>query len=123
MNETEVRTRHFSRLEYERLVDGGTLRPDERFELIGGHLIARAPQRDTHATSADLAAAALQKAFGFGYRVRVQLPLALDDRSEEHTSELQSRSDLVCRLLLEKKKTNTNTLKSTRQKKDKKTTQ
>src|SRR2546421_9304858 len=27
-----------------------------------------------------------------------------DRRSEEHTSELQSRSDLVCRLLLEKKK-------------------
>src|SRR2546428_4287454 len=27
-----------------------------------------------------------------------------DARSEEHTSELQSRSDLVCRLLLEKKK-------------------
>src|SRR2546421_9557608 len=27
-----------------------------------------------------------------------------DNRSEEHTSELQSRSDLVCRLLLEKKK-------------------
>src|SRR5438034_5870583 len=28
------------------------------------------------------------------------------DRSEEHTSELQSHSDLVCRLLLEKKKKN-----------------
>src|SRR5438132_4436490 len=28
----------------------------------------------------------------------------LDVRSEEHTSELQSHSDLVCRLLLEKKK-------------------
>src|SRR2546429_2758698 len=28
------------------------------------------------------------------------------DRSEEHTSELQSRLHLVCRLLLEKKKTN-----------------
>src|SRR2546421_1986140 len=27
-----------------------------------------------------------------------------ETRSEEHTSELQSRSDLVCRLLLEKKK-------------------
>src|SRR5690349_22510023 len=27
------------------------------------------------------------------------------ERSEEHTSELQSRRDLVCRLLLEKKKT------------------
>src|SRR5260221_13185317 len=30
-------------------------------------------------------------------------------RSEEHTSELQSHSDLVCRLLLEKKKKNSNT--------------
>src|SRR5207249_11932830 len=30
------------------------------------------------------------------------------DRSEEHTSELQSRFDLVCRLLLEKKKKKTN---------------
>src|SRR2546429_4126633 len=30
-------------------------------------------------------------------------------RSEEHTSELQSRLHLVCRLLLEKKKTNTTT--------------
>src|SRR5205085_7234549 len=29
----------------------------------------------------------------------------LDPRSEEHTSELQSQSNLVCRLLLEKKKT------------------
>src|SRR5438034_1949172 len=29
-----------------------------------------------------------------------------DHRSEEHTSELQSHSDLVCRLLLEKKKKN-----------------
>src|SRR5215469_18720224 len=34
---------------------------------------------------------------------------ALIFRSEEHTSELQSRRDLVCRLLLEKKKKNTNT--------------
>src|SRR5690349_24122658 len=31
------------------------------------------------------------------------------DRSEEHTSELQSRRDLVCRLLLEKKKNKRNT--------------
>src|SRR2546427_1908214 len=31
--------------------------------------------------------------------------LAMAKRSEEHTSELQSQSNLVCRLLLEKKKT------------------
>src|SRR3982751_7114986 len=34
-------------------------------------------------------------------------------RSEEHTSELQSRSDLVCRLLLEKKKQNMPTVRTT----------
>src|SRR5438067_8296126 len=33
-------------------------------------------------------------------------PARTRERSEEHTSELQSRFDLVCRLLLEKKKTN-----------------
>src|SRR2546427_1653899 len=32
--------------------------------------------------------------------------LAVGERSEEHTSELQSQSNLVCRLLLEKKKKN-----------------
>src|SRR5436309_8130685 len=35
-------------------------------------------------------------------------PAARRSRSEEHTSELQSRENLVCRLLLEKKKTTTN---------------
>src|SRR2546428_6788418 len=34
-------------------------------------------------------------------------------RSEEHTSELQSRSDLVCRLLLEKQKKDRHDLKHT----------
>src|SRR5690606_41059212 len=33
-------------------------------------------------------------------------PRAFKPRSEEHTSELQSRENLVCRLLLEKKKKN-----------------
>src|SRR2546422_5934343 len=40
---------------------------------------------------------------------RPGLPDPLRDRSEEHTSELQSRLHLVCRLLLEKKKKATTT--------------
>src|SRR5688572_31273238 len=36
---------------------------------------------------------------------RIRGSEAVLDRSEEHTSELQSQSNLVCRLLLEKKKT------------------
>src|SRR2546429_3410791 len=40
-------------------------------------------------------------------------PRGVPRRSEEHTSELQSRLHLVCRLLLEKKKTHTSTPRST----------
>src|SRR3712207_7556838 len=36
----------------------------------------------------------------------IRVPIAGGVRSEEHTSELQSRQYLVCRLLLEKKKKN-----------------
>src|SRR3712207_7578527 len=40
-------------------------------------------------------------------------PTVIGARSEEHTSELQSRQYLVCRLLLEKKKTKHNPSKQT----------
>src|SRR5260221_8370368 len=54
--------------------------------------------------------AASAAAFGIGLAALGGIALAAQDkyavrvRSEEHTSELQSHSDLVCRLLLEKKK-------------------
>src|SRR3712207_7378885 len=37
------------------------------------------------------------------YPTKIECSLQSDNRSEEHTSELQSRQYLVCRLLLEKK--------------------
>ena len=40
----------------------------------------------------------------------LNIPVSGKERSEEHTSELQSRTNLVCRLLLEKKKTDTDRL-------------
>src|SRR2546422_4305610 len=46
-------------------------------------------------------AARLPREAGADHR---QVPLRVGGRSEEHTSELQSRLHLVCRLLLEKKK-------------------
>src|SRR5438034_2564217 len=45
----------------------------------------------------------------------IQQPRIIPNRSEEHTSELQSHSDLVCRLLLEKKKKRPNSNKLTTQ--------
>src|SRR2546427_10151748 len=44
------------------------------------------------------------RAAGRQVGVVVEEVLGKDERSEEHTSELQSQSNLVCRLLLEKKK-------------------
>src|SRR2546421_4747763 len=45
-------------------------------------------------------------------RLRPSAKRPQSPRSEEHTSELQSRSDLVCRLLLEKKKKKKNNKRS-----------
>src|SRR2546422_3447119 len=53
----------------------------------------RRPDMDPQATS--------------GYRAAIVARARFIERSEEHTSELQSRLHLVCRLLLEKKKTQT----------------
>src|SRR5438132_7528559 len=55
----------------------------------------------------------LGRHLGFRHLFLVRAPVSVDKywcpyRSEEHTSELQSHSDLVCRLLLEKKKNNIN---------------
>src|SRR5438034_4536557 len=52
---------------------------------------------------------AMWRAMGDGFsvpkeRFQIPEPMLPEVRSEEHTSELQSHSDLVCRLLLEKKK-------------------
>src|SRR5688572_31105252 len=44
------------------------------------------------------------QAVGQGGTYHFQVAPVVDGRSEEHTSELQSQSNLVCRLLLEKKK-------------------
>src|SRR2546427_6656950 len=48
--------------------------------------------------------AAIHQALGRDRARREEPAEAAEDRSEEHTSELQSQSNLVCRLLLEKKK-------------------
>src|SRR2546428_8226771 len=70
----------------------------------------RRPPRSTLFPYTTLFRSRFQLETGRTHQIRAQaahegLPLIGDrTRSEEHTSELQSRSDLVCRLLLEKKK-------------------
>ena len=77
-----IETRRFTRVEYERLTEIGFFQPGERLELIDGLLIVREPQKSRHATAVRLVQRALERAFGPGWDVRPQLPVALDDMSE-----------------------------------------
>lgn len=82
MHATEIRTRRWTRLEYERLVEAGILRPAERLELLGGELIVAEPQGTRHAAVVALIAEVLRRSLGPAWHVRVQAPLALDTDSE-----------------------------------------
>src|SRR3712207_8692614 len=73
--------------------------------LLGRRGLLRAQRRGS--TGLDAAAASAELLGGDLRRAGARVPggRSLRPRSEEHTSELQSRQYLVCRLLLEKKKT------------------
>src|SRR2546422_6568927 len=68
------------------------------------HALLAAARAHPHLQHEPIRVNALQRAVGGGRCEPVG-----QDRSEEHTSELQSRLHLVCRLLLEKKKKHKNT--------------
>ena len=77
-----VQTRRWTRKEYDQLVEAGVLHEDEPIELIGGELIVAEPKGSPHAAAVALVAEALRIAFGPGWLVRLQDPVALDDESE-----------------------------------------
>jgi Uma2 family endonuclease len=77
-----IRTHRWTRREYERMGEAGILAPDARTELIDGEVIEVSPQSSYHAATVSFAQEALRRAFGDGYTVRVQLPLALGEASE-----------------------------------------
>ena len=82
MQTTCPRTRRWTRAEYGRLIEMGMFQPGERLELLAGNLVVREPQGDPHTLAVELVNEALRTAFGREWRVRVQLPIALDQESE-----------------------------------------
>jgi Uma2 family endonuclease len=82
MDDVIARTRKWRRVEYDRLVDAEILGPADHVELVGGDMIVKEPQQSPHAAAISLALSALAAAFGPGWTVRPQLPMALDDESE-----------------------------------------
>src|SRR6185437_4503119 len=73
---SSVRTKHWTRVEYERLIDLGAFRTGERLELVGGALLVREPQGGPHATAVGLVEDALRQVFGTGWTVRTHSPIA-----------------------------------------------
>lgn len=82
MASLRIRTRRWTRQEYDRLIEIGLLQEDEPIELIEGRLVVAEPQHDPHARAVELVAEALPLALGRRWRIRVQLPLALGPDSE-----------------------------------------
>ena len=82
MADDKAKTRHFTRVEYERLVDLSVFQPGEAIELIGGELMVAEPQGAPHYAAIRKTAKALEAAFGPGWDVRTQGPIGLDEDSE-----------------------------------------
>jgi Uma2 family endonuclease len=88
-----VRTRRWTRAEYDRLIDVGVFLPDEPLELLGGELIVGEPQESAHYTAIGLVEDALRAALQPGWLVRSQGPLELDDESEPEPDVAVTRGD------------------------------
>src|SRR3712207_8052550 len=89
------------------------IRRPPRSTLFPYTTLFRSRQGDVHslqgfrihgACARDVAAPAADPVVAVERHLHAFLPRHFQNRSEEHTSELQSRQYLVCRLLLEKKK-------------------
>src|SRR5262245_36013678 len=77
-----IRLRTWTRAEYDRLIEIGVFRADDPVELLGGELMVSEPQGSAHYTAVGLVEDALRSAFGPGWLVRSQGPIALANDSE-----------------------------------------
>ena len=77
-----VRTKRWTRAEYDRLAAAGYFHPEARLQLIQGEIVEMSPQSATHATAIQRLTRAVEALLGPGHHVRVQLPIALSDDSE-----------------------------------------
>src|SRR5687767_12243414 len=94
MTPYEVRTRRWSRAEYDRLIALGIFQPGDPVELIGGQLMVAEPQGVEHYTAICKSVRALEATFGPGWLIRSQGPIGLDDESEPEPDIAVVRGDI-----------------------------
>ena len=78
----DVRTRRWTRIEYDRLIEAGFFRAGDPVELLGGQMVVAEPQGSRHFAALRATQEALRAAFGTGWEIRGRGPLALDEESE-----------------------------------------
>ena len=93
MGEPVIGARKWTRAEYDRLAEAEILGPEDRIELLGGEMIVKEPQDSPHATAIQLVQRTLDRAFGPGWSVRPQLPIALAEDSEPEPDVCVVRGD------------------------------
>jgi Uma2 family endonuclease len=81
MATTDPQVKQWTRDDYHRMAEAG-LFVDQRVELIEGEILTMSQMKPAHAAALQLVAKELERAFGEGYCVRVQLPLQLGECSE-----------------------------------------
>jgi len=95
MAEPELQPKRWTRVEYDRLVECEFFTRSDRIELIDGALIVSEPQSAYHYTGIRLVARALARAFGDGWDVRTEAPIALDETSEPEPDVAVVRGTLI----------------------------
>lgn len=78
----EIEPRPISVAEYHRMIDAGILDEDERVELLEGVIATMSPQNDPHSFALEELNSILVPQVQGRFRVRIQSPVTLGDRSE-----------------------------------------
>ncbi|MGE0682874.1 MAG: Uma2 family endonuclease [Candidatus Binatia bacterium] len=82
MSAAAPQLRLWTRKEYYKMAEAGVFQPSERVELIGGRIVAMAPQNSPHFTTICLAADELRAIFATGFVVRIQDPLDISPSAQ-----------------------------------------
>jgi Uma2 family endonuclease len=94
MSEPGLEIKRWTRKEYDELIERGVFGTNDKVELIDGQLVVAEPQSAYHYNAIGLVVRALERAFGPGWWVRSQGPLALDDVSEPEPDAAVVRGDI-----------------------------
>ncbi|MEM4412909.1 MAG: Uma2 family endonuclease [Candidatus Caldarchaeum sp.] len=77
-----IQTTRWTRQEYDRMAEAGLFDPKERVQLIAGELVILTAQNSPHAVTIGKTQRVLERIFGQGIWVRIQMPALIDPDSE-----------------------------------------